>query len=170
MTHPFINLFSYDLYGSTWVAKCIKTPLSLAGRLWHSLAQQRSNYDKRREWFCSAPKKACLSLCWQRHYSVGWSIVFVSCASVCLFFCFRASSVSTNDGFRHRLCLITLWARCLWIYDVIGKRGSHCNARSSPSQTFPSRFTSFGTQVGRHPGEKRGRRWCWNRGWDLIWL
>lgn len=95
-----------------------------------SLAQRQSNYDKRHERFCSAPKKlVChfvdsVIILWD-----GVLCLFPAPLFVCLF---RASSVSTNDGFRHRLCLITLWARCLWIYDVIKKRRSNCDARPSP--------------------------------------
>lgn len=46
--------------------------------------------------------KARMSVCLQRHYSVGWHIVFVSCSFVCLFFSLKCVNVSTPQ------CLITI--------------------------------------------------------------
>lgn len=110
MTHPFINPFSYHLYGSTWIAKCIKSPLSLTLLLRPdaSLAHFGTAAIKRWQetWMVLQFTKARMSVCWQRHYSVGWSIVFVSCSFVCLFFNLKCVNVSTPQ------CLITV--RDVW--------------------------------------------------------
>lgn len=158
MTHPFINPFSYHLYGSTWIAKCIKSPLSLTLLLRPdaSLAHFGTAAIKRWQetWMVLQSTKARMSVCWQRHYSVGWSIVFVSCSFVCLFFSLKCVNVSTPQ------CLITVrdvWNlsgfMTAWRSKGVSVMFDHfvlqLTVKKWVTWAFPSQFTYFLCNVTR---------------------